>query len=66
MSDNLMVCHKSERYVKILMIIESSDSDVSKLDFPYFPTMFTDNQSVRHDSSNPINVMDMLEVEDDF
>jgi hypothetical protein len=29
MSDNLMMCHKSERYVKILMIIKSSDSDVS-------------------------------------
>jgi hypothetical protein len=39
MSDNLMVCRKSERYVKILMIIESSDSDVSKPDFPYFPTI---------------------------
>jgi hypothetical protein len=38
MSDNLMMCYKSERYVKILMIIKSSDSDVSKLDFPYFPT----------------------------
>jgi hypothetical protein len=36
MSDNLMVCHKSERYVKILMSIESLDSDVSKLDFSLF------------------------------